>query len=59
MNSYNEYLDVTTNVYMGYNSALQTNVNVVDGKFIQALNENTLHGVGSSNQRIIDVKKTK
>jgi anaerobic ribonucleoside-triphosphate reductase activating protein len=32
---------------------------LVDGKFIQALNDNTLHWVGSSNQRIIDVKKTK
>ena len=32
---------------------------LVDGKFIQALNDNTLHWVGSSNQRIIDVQKTR
>ena len=32
---------------------------LVDGKFIQALNDNTLYWKGSSNQRVIDVKKTR
>ncbi len=31
---------------------------LVDGEFIKKLNDNNLHWVGSSNQRIIDVKKT-
>ena len=32
---------------------------LVDGEFVKELNDNKLHWVGSSNQRIIDVKKTK
>ncbi len=36
-----------------------TNIDVlVDGEFKKELNDNNLHWVGSSNQRIIDVKKT-
>lgn len=31
---------------------------IVDGEFIQELKDNTLHWKGSSNQRVIDVKKT-
>ena len=31
---------------------------LVDGEFKKELNDNNLHWVGSSNQRIIDVKKT-
>lgn len=32
---------------------------LVDGKFIQALKDNNLHWKGSSNQRVINIKKTK
>lgn len=32
---------------------------LVDGKFIEALKDNNLHWKGSSNQRVIDIKKTK
>ena len=36
-----------------------SNIDVlVDGEFIKELNDNNLHWVGSSNQRIIDVQKT-
>ena len=31
---------------------------LIDGEFKQELNDNNLHWVGSSNQRIIDVKKS-
>ena len=31
---------------------------LVDGEFIEELKDNTLHWCGSSNQRVIDVKKT-
>ena len=47
------YKDVCDLEVMNYIDVL------VDGKFIQALNDNTLHWVGSSNQRVIDVLKTK
>lgn len=47
------YKDVADLEIMDYIDVL------VDGKFIQALNDNTLHWVGSSNQRVIDVKKTR
>lgn len=41
------------------NSVDLSNVDVlVDGEFKKELNDNNLHWVGSSNQRIIDVKKT-
>ena len=32
---------------------------LVDGEFIQELNDNTLHWVGSPNQRVIDIKETR
>ena len=32
---------------------------LVDGKFIEALKDNNLHWKGSSNQRVIDIKKTR
>lgn len=32
---------------------------LVDGEFIEILKDNTLHWKGSSNQRVIDVKKTR
>ena len=32
---------------------------LVDGEFIEALKDNTLYWKGSSNQRVIDVKKTR
>ena len=36
-----------------------SNIDVIlDGEFIQELNDNNLHWVGSSNQRIIDVQKS-
>lgn len=31
---------------------------LIDGEFIEELKDNTLHWCGSSNQRVIDVKKT-
>lgn len=31
---------------------------LVDGEFVKELNDNTLKWVGSSNQRVIDIKKT-
>ena len=31
---------------------------LLDGKFVKELNDNNLHWVGSSNQRVIDVPKT-
>jgi anaerobic ribonucleoside-triphosphate reductase activating protein len=31
---------------------------LVDGEFVEKLKDNNLHWVGSSNQRVIDVKKT-
>ena len=31
---------------------------LIDGEFVQKLNDNNLHWVGSSNQRVIDVKKS-
>ena len=31
---------------------------LIDGEFVQNLNDNTLHWVGSSNQRVINVKET-
>lgn len=31
---------------------------VVDGKFVEELKDGSLHWKGSSNQRVIDVKKT-
>ena len=37
-----------------------SNIDVlVDGEFVKELNDNKLHWVGSSNQRIIDVKKSR
>lgn len=32
---------------------------IAEGEFVEALKDNNLHWVGSSNQRVIDVKKTK
>lgn len=32
---------------------------LVDGKFIEALKDNNLHWVGSSNQRVIDIPETR
>ena len=31
---------------------------LLEGKFVEALLDNRLHWVGSSNQRVIDIKKT-
>ena len=31
---------------------------LIDGEFVQKLNDNNLHWVGSSNQRVINVKET-
>ena len=48
-----EYEEVADLEIMNYIDVL------VDGKFIQELKDNNLHWKGSSNQRVIDVKKTK
>ena len=53
-------------VYTGftYEELLKMNINLididilVDGKFIKELKDNDLHWVGSSNQRIIDIKQS-
>ncbi len=60
-----EYPDKTIWIYTGY---LWDEVRdlpyvkkadvLVDGKFVEALKDNTLHWKGSSNQRVIDVKRT-
>ena len=31
---------------------------LADGRFVQALNDNNLHWVGSSNQKIVDVQQS-
>ena len=31
---------------------------LIDGEFVQNLNDNNLHWIGSSNQRVINVKET-
>ena len=31
---------------------------LADGRFVKALNDNNLHWVGSSNQRVINVQET-
>lgn len=59
------YPDKTIWLYTGYKyeeiedfSALNLIDVLIDGEFIEDLKDERLHWVGSSNQRIIDVKKT-
>lgn len=60
-----KYPDKTIWCYTGYkwedicNCEIITYIDViVDGRFIEKLKDNKLHWRGSSNQRVIDVKKT-
>ena len=60
-----EFPDKTIWLYTGYKWEEINDIKeladidvLVEGEFIKELNDNTLHWVGSSNQRVIDVKET-
>ncbi|MCM1264912.1 MAG: anaerobic ribonucleoside-triphosphate reductase activating protein [Candidatus Gastranaerophilales bacterium] len=61
----NEHPDKTIWLYTGYQweeiehlKGIE-NVDVLaEGEFVESLNDNNIHWVGSSNQRVMDVKKT-
>lgn len=60
-----EFPDKTIWLYTGYQWEQVCNLDgikdidvLIDGEFVQDLNDNNLHWIGSSNQRVIDVKET-
>lgn len=61
----NEYPDKNIWLYTGYEWEEINHINGIEnidviavGEYVEALNDNNIHWVGSSNQRVIDVKKT-